>query len=980
MGSTILTFRRVICTFAFVTILRIGAIAEYRDLLKQAETLGDNGDFDSAMVLALSAKEEALNLLEPDDTALATVLDVVAQRCYDNQAVSEARENWQQALAIRLSAHGRHHPLVAATLTRLAYLEYNRSHYRDADSIFTLAMDVWENLVFHDSVEYLRTVRGTANAKLLRGKYAQAERLYRQALDAIPSPQERDRDLGLKLQINLAVAWMWLGKYDEASELYEHIVSTLEGQSDRDDLLLAKSLSMLALIYRQGQKFEGSKAMSYRALRFKEEMLGPEHTELVGELANLAYVHRRLKEYKQAEAVCRRYIDLAVRRQGEDSPFHAHALAELARVLSEQGKLTEVEPVYDRAAAIYERMCESGMPNIVAQLERFVMAFHRYRPNRTLRIGYGAFRLRYENVVANSSQLSEVEALRFARFMRRTAGVFLGCFFDEGSPDDVCREMAAEIVFASKGAVSDEMFRRRQAVAQDTDSTVTALMETLKRTKNRLADLHVSGPSGRDSLAYYRELDSLSETKGFLETGLAIRSTWFRKQLRKQQFNAAQVYAHIPENCRLVEYMRFFYHPSDRHDATEHYLAAVADADQGLVAIRDLGPAAPIDSTVAAYRRHVLAAAENDPDTNADSVYRSIAVQLHALLWQPLEATLPEGNLILIAPDGPLILVSFAGLVDSEGRYMVERFPIHYLTAGRDLLRLHEECPYGRGLLAVGNPDFDAPADVREEASLAEAHSHGYLAPPPKMSDVDRHRNVRHRCRDVNEIFVRRLPGTAAEIAQLDGLWNEVTDEEAILLQDRQATEDNFCALASGKRVLHLATHGFCIPASCLPETEALEDGTLPPLSNGYVEDNPLLLSGLLLAGCNLHGAMADSLGIDDGILTAEEVSNLDLKGVQRVVLSACESGLGDIWAGEGVYGLRRAFEMAGARTVVSSIWPVADRVTVEFMSRLYTDPEVPTYESIRRYQLKEIGRLRSYGYSDHPVRWAAFISSGDWH
>jgi CHAT domain-containing protein len=139
------------------------------------------------------------------------------------------------------------------------------------------------------------------------------------------------------------------------------------------------------------------------------------------------------------------------------------------------------------------------------------------------------------------------------------------------------------------------------------------------------------------------------------------------------------------------------------------------------------------------------------------------------------------------------------------------------------------------------------------------------------------------------------------------------------------------------------------------------------------------LLSGLFLAGANLHGEGADDLGAEDGILTAEEVTAMNLDGTQLVVLSACETGLGEVKSGEGVYGLRRPFQMAGARTVISALWPVSDEVTAEMMSRLYERKDESLPEIIRQLQLETITALRSQNRVDHPFSWAAFIAVGDW-
>jgi CHAT domain-containing protein len=205
--------------------------------------------------------------------------------------------------------------------------------------------------------------------------------------------------------------------------------------------------------------------------------------------------------------------------------------------------------------------------------------------------------------------------------------------------------------------------------------------------------------------------------------------------------------------------------------------------------------------------------------------------------------------------------------------------------------------------------------------------------------------------------------------------WKQETDEEATVRLGPQASEESFKSEAAGHRVIHLATHGYFMEG--IDRRRQTPSGSR--LALDVALENPLLQSGLFFAGANLRGEQADSAGVEDGILTAYEVSALDLTGTVLVVLSACETGLGEVKAGEGVYGLRRAFQVAGARTVVSTLWPVPDRVTAEIISDLYGEHDAPLPATLRNAQLERLRDIRANGRVDHPVTWGAFIAIGDW-
>jgi CHAT domain-containing protein len=204
--------------------------------------------------------------------------------------------------------------------------------------------------------------------------------------------------------------------------------------------------------------------------------------------------------------------------------------------------------------------------------------------------------------------------------------------------------------------------------------------------------------------------------------------------------------------------------------------------------------------------------------------------------------------------------------------------------------------------------------------------------------------------------------------------WKDESKEPVRSYTGPQASEERFKAEGPGSRVIHLATHGYYLQKDCNPTVEVRSGFENPR----FVGENPLLLSGLALAGANLHGKGANVEGAEDGILTAYEVAAMDLEGTEMVVLSACETGLGTVEEGEGVYGLRRAFLMAGARTVVSALWSVPDKTTAEMMGKLYEESDRPIYERVRELQLKRIQQFRKQHQPDHPLSWGAFIVVGD--
>ena len=201
----------------------------------------------------------------------------------------------------------------------------------------------------------------------------------------------------------------------------------------------------------------------------------------------------------------------------------------------------------------------------------------------------------------------------------------------------------------------------------------------------------------------------------------------------------------------------------------------------------------------------------------------------------------------------------------------------------------------------------------------------------------------------------------------------------ALRLTGAAASESAFKAQAAGRRILHIATHGFFLDGRCAASPDPSGKSTAASAAK-VVKQNPLVLSGLILAGANHRNATAPDQ--EDGVLTAEEVAALDLNGVEWAVLSGCDTGVGEVRAGEGVFGLRRAFQAAGARTVIMSLWPVEDQTTRQWMTTLYRarlTRKLSTASAVREAGLALLRARRTRGLSAHPFYWAAFVAAGDW-
>jgi len=541
--------------------------------------------------------------------------------------------------------------------------------------------------------------------------------------------------------------------------------------------------------------------------------------------------------------------------------------------------------------------------------------------------------------------------------------------------------------------VLDEMAARHRTVSGSADPEMARLVGEVTSARERLAHLVVRGPGDERPELYHKLVDDTRQEKENAEREIAERSQAFRETLARARIGFDEVAAALPPGAALVAYARYRHldfttgEPGSKQpDPVPRYLAFVWRGPHTQPRIVSLGPAGPIDAMVTAVRRQIAqeSTAPGRAQKRSEAEYRLAGARLRRAIWSPVAPYLTNVRRVFIVPDGALHLVNFAALPTGQSSYLLETGPrIHYLSAERDLVPVGLEETTGVGLLAIGAPAFQ---DANLFAALRSPKKASEVAAQDSASGARPFRGLRSSCDDFRAMQFEELSASARETDDVAALWQRsggmlrgARSSAAVQLTGTAASESAFKLQAAGKRVLHLATHGFFLGGNCVSALEASrkpgEEGLFSPTG-----ENPLLLSGFALAGANQRQAAGP--GEEDGILTAEEIATLDLSGVEWAVLSACDTGVGEVRAGEGVLGLRRAFQIAGARTLIMSLWPVEDQVTRDWMRRLYRARLVlglATIDAVHQANLGTLRQRRAREQSTHPFYWAGFVAAGDW-
>jgi CHAT domain-containing protein len=499
-------------------------------------------------------------------------------------------------------------------------------------------------------------------------------------------------------------------------------------------------------------------------------------------------------------------------------------------------------------------------------------------------------------------------------------------------------KLAASQILQRKGRVLDAVAGTMASLRLRSSSEDKKLLDRLASVNGALADVTLNRPDNLSADAYERLLADLRSKKESLEQEIGART---RKSFAEHgTISLTRLQELIPNDTAVVEYAVYRpVTPAGKTPAdTTRYAVFVIDRS-GVVGSADLGPATEVDRSAS-----MLRTALRDPKRQ-DFVRLSRALDQMAVA--PVRKLIRNYTHLIISPDSELNLVPFEAIYDPSGQPLVANHQITYLTSGRDLARMQIKRESRTAPTIIADPLFE---DTSNGSSTVAKNS-------PSTGTVAMRRSAT-TTKDISDTYFAPLAATAREAQAIQTLF-----PDSKLLSGAQATETAVKNISAPK-LLHIATHGFFLQGS----SESL---SLSSKTKNRIE-NPLLRSGLALAGANRHTG-----GSDDGMFTALEASGLDLWGTKLVVLSACDTGLGDVRTGEGVYGLRRAIAIAGSESLVMSLWPVSDLVTRELMTKYYTNLKagLGRGEALRQVQLTMLKNPNRR----HPFYWASFIQSGEW-
>lgn len=966
---------------------------------------------------ALQIKEKVLG---PEHAETVKEMESLAQLLVSRRDYPAAENLYQKALSLKEEKLGKEHQWTIETLVSLAKLYSAQSNYDAAEPIFKRITEVVSRSLGAEHDLNLWAMSGLAFVYGQQGKYPESEKLYKKTLEleekhkgsedpsvaqslvnlgdlyrkqgryslAEPLLQRalkiREKSLGpdhpeTALSLNsLAVHYGDLGNYSAAIELLHRAIKIVEKAKGPGHPDTAQLLNNIAFLYSTLGGHSEAESLYQRALEIRKKIWGLQHRDTAQSINNLALLYINQGKYSDAESLFKQALEICEQIYGSEHAETARAMANVAGACSFQQKYGTAEKLHVRALEIREKLLGPNHPETILDLDNLGVVLARSGEPGKAAAKFDQARRRTAKYVAGELPfLSREEQQEFLQ--AKLEHFFHGAlsFGLQERDDRAIAEQSATWLINGKGITQQALAQQALLIRETKNPKLQPIVQKLLRTRKQLAQLAMSTSAAEQAQRRKQGIDELTRTEAELTQQLVAAGGGDDGQAWVE---LSAVQQNLPNGGVFIDVARVRRFDFDETGISKswlppHYVVWITTKDH--VQIVDLGLASKIDAAIKVVTTTLAQSAKSDSVLQAEGdveAMERLSNEMAAvanLVWKPIVTALPKGtDELIISPDGALWLLPWAALPTGEDKVLLEDYTLRLEVSGRELVKKKESSRKTRSPLIFADPDYDLEPNAIKQAIKA-------IFPE---RELEKDEGVRGLVSQTALQTVGRLPGTRLEAKAIAPNLQKVANREPVQYLDKYALE-SVIKRVKNPSYLMLSTHGFFFPDQKTEQDgsagfAASETRSVALLStDGQPIENPLLRCGLLFAGCNSK----TSIGGDEGILTGMEVVGMDLRGTEMVVLSACETGVGQVNHGEGVAGLRQAFQLAGAQSVVATLWQVPDRDSALIMNDFFKNLAAgqSRTEALRNAQLKRIeSRRERYG-AAHPFYWAAWTITG---
>ncbi len=847
---------------------------------------------------------------------------------------------YQKSLEVSKAIIENHPELFAKSLASISKSYLKTGKLDKALGFVQRSLNEYEKMELTKSIDYLETLEILGNIYERMGRFGEAEKVLLKTLNLKYSMPDIDQVYVVETLNDLGVLYKDLANYEKAQEYLikaKDASAVSVGDRHHDYAII---INHLASVYKTTKEFEKAKSLYEESSEIFLNEYGEYHPSYATVLNNLAGVHRQLGNYKEAKALYEKTIKIDKIALGMDHPDYAMTVNNLAILYSSMGDYEHAEPLYQKSLELRKHSLGENHPSYAKSLDNLGLYYLSHNQEAKSKSYFNqAIQIQINQVNTVFPALSELEREQFYTTVRQDVERFSSVAYQlkDDSPDIIGDLYNSQL--ATKAIIFYASEKMRNGIYNSGDQELIDDFIRWKSLKSRLAKYYQIGESRLKQMNI--NLEDLEDFINNLEKKLSYKSREFSESLQDNQVDWKDIRSKLNDDEAAIEIVRF--RDFKNIDSEDEYIYGFSDKVMyaALIVKKDsyLNPEFVIFEDGNVMEKQYYAAFKNALKYNVRDIYS------YNVFWKKIADKLEGINKVYLSPDGIYNKLNPNAFYHNETKkFLINASDIVLLTSTKDLFDNKSQEIQNNEVVLVGNPDYNENQSISMPDALASSKE----------------------IRNFSGFPFKSLPGTEIEVQSISNRFEESGwDYQKYLYDD--ATEESIKNV-NHPRILHIASHGYFLG----------DEGFAFNVAN-VTKHNPLFKSGLILSNANqsiknfIDGKEVDT-NREDGILTAYEAMNLNLGGTDLVVLSACETGLGEIRNGEGVYGLQRAFKVAGADNLIISLFKVQDQETQVLMTAFY-DNYLKTGNIRESFRNAQITLQEKY---NDPLVWGAFILIGE--
>lgn len=907
--------------------------------------------YKKALDLSLQALDITQKKMGEENLQYIFCLNMVGEIYYSRGEYEKALYPFQHTLEIKKKIFGNGYFNNVVSLHNLATLYMRMGLYENALPLLKESLAISGKIFGTNSNIYAFDLPQLANVYQALGQFEKALPLYQQTIDIYKHTLGGTNGLFYPRELNsLANLYEAIGQTGKAYSLMQEALARKKNIFGEHHPEYAKTLITLAEIYKSNGQFSDAVVLLQQASAIYKKVFGKAHPDYANAIYNQASLYRRMGQFKKAVALQEESLAIKEKVLSDEHPDVAASLNDLGLLYMDMGQYDKAGSLFQQALKIREKNFGLHHPSCAETLTNlglldFIIGNYKNASNAFI----NANTIELENLSSTYSSLSEKEKMVFVNDKPNLFS-YLPSLLLKNNSIATAAQQAYNNELVLKGMILEDQLQVLAKIRNSGDSNAIRLYGQWRFYKAFYSSQLLLPVKER-----VNNIDSLQEIITLLEQQLSTRSADFSNSQKNNFLSAADIAGRLHKDEAAIEFVRFNVAGKKKSDKIM-YAALILLPGNTMPAFVPLCEEKKLSHFLKFSNNSVSAIRALYPGTIISGKGNPSTDSLYKLIWQPFEKYLFHTSTIYYAPTGLLNRISFQALRTSARQMLIDKFHLHQLLSTRSIRFPDTSTKKILSISSWGNIDYDSAYSDKPDST-------GSIS----VNSVNFFDMYITQTRQQQNGAWQPLPGTHHEIDSLASVFRSRYVNNQIFTGSR-ASEESFKTLdGRSPQILHIATHGFFLPP---PENKLLKKEGTNQSSNAFkLQPNPMFRSGLVFAGANLAWNGKSVQGEEDGILTAYEIAQMDLSHTNLVVLSACETALGDIEGNEGVIGLQRAFRIAGVKQMVMSLWQVPDKETIELMILFYQNllNNQSAADALRNAQLKMKEK-----YS--PFFWAGFI------